>query len=107
VAASPPFRVSVTRAGGLVLGNGMIGQGEGFTATRTANGTYTVSFPPGTWDGTTFPVVTVTPYNAHRLATVQITLLHRNGSARFEIRVSDPASGSLVDTGFVFVAVQT
>jgi hypothetical protein len=91
----------------LVLGNGVIAQGEGSTATSTANATYTVSFPAGTWDGRTLPVVTVTPYNAQRLATVQITMLHGDGSAAFEIRVFDPASGSLVDTGFVLVAVQT
>ena len=41
--------------------DGSVGGGTGFTCVRLGIGTYEVTFPAGTWNGKTLPIVVATP----------------------------------------------
>jgi hypothetical protein len=93
---------------GLVGMSGATLFGTGFTVRRTAVGTYTLTFPAGTWRTFPAPVVIVTPQAlvgvslVANLGTISVTA---NGSATIEIFLSSTAGSSTrVDGRFAFNA---
>ncbi|HKO28672.1 MAG TPA: hypothetical protein VJU80_14530, partial [Solirubrobacteraceae bacterium] len=88
--------------------------GSGFTTTHPSTGTYTISFPPGTWTvgATTVPTLTVTPFGANGGVVVVPLVASVNalsdGSATFTIVLSSTVGGAPTphDNALKFIAVQ-
>jgi hypothetical protein len=95
---------------GLVNADGTKFAGSGFTSTRNATGRYTISFPPGTWNGVGFPVMTVTPWGANGGFVDPIIasfVASPDGSASFDVVLSNTVPNeSDQDNAFDFTAFQ-
>lgn len=108
-----PAGPGVKTIGGTVASDGTVRNGSGFTSSRTGTGTYTVSFPAGTWtvNATTVPTLTVTPLGANGGVVVVPIVGSENalsdGSATFTIALSSTVGSlTLHDNAFKFIAVQ-
>jgi hypothetical protein len=106
-----PAGPGVKTIGGAVLANGTVAAGSGFTVTRTGTGTYTITFPAGTWNGRTGPVMTVTGFGINGAVVdpvIASEVAGADGSATFNIILSDTLPGETNhDNPFEFIAVQS
>lgn len=111
VGATGPQGPGVRTIGGEIGSDGTVGAGSGFTATRTGTGQYTITFPAGTWNGKTFPILTVTPFAVDGgivIPVIRTVSASGDGSATFQILLSDTAPGqTFQDNSFEFIAVQS
>jgi hypothetical protein len=109
-----PAGPGVKTIGGTLNVDGTVRNGSGFTASHTGTGTYTISFPAGTWtvNATTVPTMTVTPFGANGGVVVVPIVASVNalsdGSATFTIVLSSSVGGAPTphDNGLKFIAVQ-
>jgi hypothetical protein len=60
----PPGPAALKVVSGIVMADGSIGAGSGFTVAKNGTGTYTVSWPQWTFPGGTHAVPNVQSYNA-------------------------------------------
>jgi hypothetical protein len=107
-----PAGPGVKTIGGTLNIDGTVRNGSGFTSSRTGTGTYTISFPAGTWtaNATTVPTITVTPLINGGLVVVPVIAgenASADGSATFTIALSSTVGSLTVhDSPFKFIAVQ-
>lgn len=100
------FSVTIPTSQKAIAGNihpdGTVGSGSGFTSSHLGAGTYQIVFPAGTWNGTTFPVVIVSPVfgPAPNLAEVGYSVL---GDGSLTIDVSNGG----VNINFFFIVMQS
>jgi hypothetical protein len=96
---------------GIISATGTVDNGSGFTASQTGTGAYTITFPAGTWNGTTAPVMTITPFgiNGGVVDPVVLSLGYTaNGSATFNIILSNTTPGETnQNNAFMFIAAQS
>jgi hypothetical protein len=94
------------RFGGLVLGDGTISQGTGFTVTRLGDGEYQVSFPAGSLSSANCPPVATAMVFSGLVRHPQISTRTCSGlgAGSFTIQTVDN-DGVPHDTAFVFLAM--
>jgi hypothetical protein len=92
--------------GGYVTSSGVIGQGTGFTVSKGGTGSYSVSFPAGTFSGCHFPIpaVIALSFGSAVFANSSSLSCSSNGSGTFGVSTFNDA-GTAVDSAFVFVAL--
>ncbi len=93
---------------GWISWTGTVLAGSGFTATNGAQGEYTVSFPAGTWNGTTPPIPVVTAGEVPQTfgPVVSTTALAADGSFSFTAHFYNKDQGSQ-GVSFYFVVTQS
>jgi hypothetical protein len=99
------------RFSGYVTSSGVIGQGDGFTVSKGGTGSYTVSFPAGTFSpepgaACHFPIpgVSALGFGSAIFANASGMGCSSTGSGSFTVRTFNDA-GTAVDSAFVFVAL--
>jgi hypothetical protein len=95
---------------GWITSTGSVGAGSGFTDIRNSTGNYTISFPAGTWSGTTTPIMVVTPagqFGAIPIAQVSAFDWFPDGSASFTIQIDGVQTATAQDNDFLFTATQS
>lgn len=99
---SPPRSIS-----GLVESDGSAGSGSGFTTQHLGTGSYAITFPAGTWNGTTWPlpVVATATGNEDVHCVIYADTANSDGSAQIIVHTYDSA-GKAQDSGFSFQATQ-
>jgi hypothetical protein len=96
--------------GGEVGSGGTTLQGTGFTPSKGGTGSYSVSFPDGTFSlepggSCHFPVPSVIPFSASvKIATITSASCSGSGSGSFSVRIADAANAP-VDSSFWFLAL--
>jgi hypothetical protein len=107
-----PAGPGVKTIGGTLNSDGTVRNGSGFTSSRTGTGTYTISFPAGTWtvNATTIPTISVTPQINAGVIVVPVVAGENaltDGSATVTIDLSSTVGSlTLHDSAFKFIAVQ-
>jgi hypothetical protein len=101
-AGKVPLSVLPQMVTGIVPSAGGVTAGTGFTAIRTALGTYTVTFT------TPFPGIPVIVATIDDLVGVTATIAIQNpSSSGFGAWTGNSSTGAARDEGFSFIAVQT